>query len=275
MNTERTQPPAIGADDLQLQAYYVRRAPYYEEMYLLPERQADLRLLDECLPRCFEGREVLEVACGTGYWTRRIGRTACRVHATDRASEPLAIAGLTTHLSSVTFSEADALDLPEGLGAFDAAFAGFWFSHVPIARRTAFMNSVHRRLRPGARVVWIDNTAAQQKLFPINERDSDGNTYQTRTLKDGSSHRVLKNFPSAGELTDLVAPMAAVSTYRQMEHFWLFEYEFRPAQGLHSLDCASQRWSGPGREGRTSEQKPSVASLLHHLDITSSLTDGH
>lgn len=51
-------------------------------------------------------------------------------------------------------------------------------------------------------------TCAQQELFPISERDTDGNTYQTRTLNDGSLHRVLKNFPSADEVVGLVAPMA-------------------------------------------------------------------
>lgn len=173
---------------------------------------------------------MLEVACGTGYWTRCIADSARRVHATDLASQPLAIARAKNSLHSVSFSEADAFDLPDRLGSFDAAFAGFWFSHVPIARRSKFLASLHRRLHVGSLVVWIDNTRVQQELFPISERDAAGNTYQTRTLSDGSSHRVLKNFPSAAELADLVAPMAAVSIYQEMQHFWLLEYEFRPAR---------------------------------------------
>jgi hypothetical protein len=31
---------------------------------------------------------------------------------------------------------------------------------------------------------------------PISRRDADGNTYQRRTLDDGSVHEVLKNFPT-------------------------------------------------------------------------------
>src|SRR5207244_7690150 len=49
--------------------YYVRRATYYERVYLKPERQRDLRTMEAWLPSMFVGRRVLEVACGTGWWT--------------------------------------------------------------------------------------------------------------------------------------------------------------------------------------------------------------
>lgn len=52
-----------------LRAYYARRAVEYEAIYAQPERQADLRTLEAALPACFSGRSVLEVACGTGWWT--------------------------------------------------------------------------------------------------------------------------------------------------------------------------------------------------------------
>lgn len=63
--------------------------------------------------------------------------------------------------------------------------------------------------------------------FPITETDADGNTYQQRTLRDGSVHRVLKNFPGERELRDLVAPFAGAVDYRGLENFWLLEYELR------------------------------------------------
>ena len=39
-----------------LQTYYARRAAEYERVYAKPERQADLRAIEEWLPAQFSGR---------------------------------------------------------------------------------------------------------------------------------------------------------------------------------------------------------------------------
>ena len=36
-----------------------------------------------------------------------------------------------------------------------AAFAGLWFSHVPVEARLEFLNGLHRHLLPGARVLLV------------------------------------------------------------------------------------------------------------------------
>ena len=63
--------------------YYARRATVYERIYAKPERQADLRAIEAVLPAAFGGRRVLEVACGTGWWTVHGAREASRWLATD------------------------------------------------------------------------------------------------------------------------------------------------------------------------------------------------
>lgn len=209
----------------EMQAYYAARAPYYDAVYLKPERIADIAFLREHLPGRLDGRELLEVACGTGYWTQDLAPRARRMVATDGTAEPLAFARLRPGVEAVRFEQADAYALPAHLGRFDAAFAGLWFSHVPIEARETFLASLHARLRPGARVLWIDNHERQCQDFPIAETDAHGNTYQYRPLRDGSVHRVLKNFPTQGELQALVADMASRSHYLRLDNFWLFEYE--------------------------------------------------
>ncbi len=209
----------------QLQAYYAARAPDYDAVYLKAERRDDIAFLSTYLPARFAGRSAFEVACGTGFWTQFIASTARSLVATDATPEPLYYARLRLNASGVVFRQADAYALGEEIGTFEAAFAGLWFSHVPVQARQAFFGSLHSRLLPGARVVLLDNSDVQCRELPIAEQDREGNSYQIRRIKDGSTHRVLKNFPTESELRSLVDSFASTCAYRELENFWLFEYE--------------------------------------------------
>ncbi len=213
----------------EMRAYYAARAPYYDDVYLKPERAEDLAFLQTYLPQRLEGRDVLEVACGTGFWTQHIARTARRVAATDWTAEPLEFARLRPHTECVSYLQADAYDLPASLGHFNAAFAGLWFSHVPIEARARFFSSLHSRLTDGAHVFLLDNSDVQRRDFPIEAKDAWGNNFQLRTLRDGSTHRVLKNFPSQQELDACVADVGHPLAFRQLQNFWLFEYQIKRA----------------------------------------------
>ena len=74
--------------------YYSRRAREYESIYDKPERQADLSTLRALIPSLLAGRDILEVACGTGYWTQVIAPVARSVLATDLSPAVLEIAAL-------------------------------------------------------------------------------------------------------------------------------------------------------------------------------------
>jgi ubiquinone/menaquinone biosynthesis C-methylase UbiE len=208
----------------EMHAYYAARAPYYDQVYLKPERKVDIAFLSTHLPNRFRDHEVLELACGTGYWTQHIATSAKRLVATDWIIEPLDFARLRPGTESVVFRQADAYALPPDLGTFDGAFAGLWFSHVPIEARVAFLQGLHRFLKPGARVVLIDNNEAQLKDSPIVETDQAGNTYQMRQLNDGSMHRVLKNFPTAQELVALLSQFGEQVEFAALDNFWMVEY---------------------------------------------------
>lgn len=69
--------------DSEMQRYYADRALEYEAVDAKPERLADLRFLESWVPSMLSGRHVLEVACGTGYWTRLLGGYSCS-HNCDR-----------------------------------------------------------------------------------------------------------------------------------------------------------------------------------------------
>lgn len=204
--------------------YYAARAPEYDGIYLKPERQADLRAIESWLPSLFAGARVLEIACGTGYWTQFLAPVAASILAVDSAPETMAIAKNRVSNDKVHFLVGDAYALPQRSEKFDAAFAGFWFSHVPKQRQKAFLAGLNASLRPGARIVLLDNRYVEGSSSPISERDGDGNTYQTRSLADGSTHRVLKNFPSEQELIALVGKSGQSASFKCWQYYWAFEY---------------------------------------------------
>ncbi len=207
-----------------MQSYYAARATEYDRIYLKPERQTDLRAIEQWLPPKFAGARVLEIACGTGYWTQFIAPGASIVLALDAAAETIGIAKTRVAEGKVGFLIGDAYALPQALGQFDAAFAGFWLSHVPKSRRREFLLGLATRLEPGAKVVFLDNRYVEGSSSPLTARDAEGNTFQTRQLDDGSTHQVLKNFPSEAELQELVAGLGEDPTLTTWQYYWAFEY---------------------------------------------------
>jgi ubiquinone/menaquinone biosynthesis C-methylase UbiE len=218
---DRNQDRRMGAG---LEAYYAARAPEYDRVYAKPERQADLRAIERWLPGVLAGTSLLEVACGTGYWTRHLAPAAKGIVAFDAAPEVLDIAKSRVAAPNVSFIAGDAYAPPGEPGRFDAAFAGFWLSHVPGERLDGFLRGLHRVLAPGARVVFLDNRFVEGSSTPVSRRDAQGNTYQSRTLEDGSVHEVLKNFPSEHALREAVAGFASHVAYHRWKYFWALEY---------------------------------------------------
>lgn len=212
-------------DPPEMLTYYAGRASYYDDVYLKPERAADMNWLRQHLPKRLAGRSIVEVACGTGYWTQHLAPVASGMVALDFTPEPLALARARPGVELVEFHQVDAYSLPANFSAFDGAFAGLWFSHVPIGRRSEFLCGLHACLAADARVVFIDNSLIQTREHPLVETDSDGNTYQLRPLRDGSTHRVLKNFLSEVELRATIGSWARHIVYTELENFWVLEYE--------------------------------------------------
>ena len=208
-----------------MQSYYAARAGEYDRIYLKPERQADLRRIERWLPSLLSDATVLEVACGTGYWTQFIAPVAASVVALDTAPETLRIAEQRVAASNVQFQVGDAYALVRPGRGFDAAFAGFWFSHVPLERQREFLRGLNAALQPGARVVLLDNHFVPASSSAIAEVDGHGNTYQHRSLSDGSIHRVLKNFPTEAHLHTLANEgLGERAHYHRWAYYWAFEY---------------------------------------------------
>jgi len=206
-------------------SYYAERAAEYEHIYHKPERQDDLRWLRDFVGRTFADTDVFELACGTGYWTEILARSAASVVATDINEEVLAIArSKPVDTAKTTFRKENAYDLPIFPQRFTGGLAVFWWSHVPKARLHDFLRGFHRALSPAARVVFIDNCYVAGSSTPVSRTDEQGDTYQLRRLDGGSTHEVLKNFPTEAELRAAVEGLADDVQVEFLQYFWILSY---------------------------------------------------
>ncbi|MGZ0148308.1 class I SAM-dependent methyltransferase [Kribbella sp. WER1] len=202
-----------------LRDYYRERAGEYDAVYDKPERQEDIARLRALLPPLVEGRAVLEVAAGTGYWTTALATTARSVVATDVNEEPLEKARARSYGDTdVRFEIADAYDLGAVDGTFDAVFAGFFWSHVPRADVRRFAQGLLDRVEPGGVVILADNRYVEGSNHPITRTTAHGDTYQTRQLADGRTFEVLKNFPAREQFA---ADVGRPVEWTELAYFWL------------------------------------------------------
>lgn len=210
--------------------YYSLRAQEYEEIYERddPVRQAELASIADAIKEAFLNRRVLEVACGTGYWTAVLSSFAKHVVAVDASPEMLAIArekGLPP--DKVEFYEGDAYSLEAVLGVFDAGLANFWFSHVPKSRISEFLEEFHNRLGSGALVFMCDNVLLPDLGGALVTRTGREDTFKLRELSDGSKHEVLKNYYDADQLRAILSPVSSDLNIHMGSCYWWVRYKVK------------------------------------------------
>ncbi len=157
-------------------AYYDRRAPTYEQLYRRegahdggPEFNArwfrETADLEASVPDA-TGASVLELACGTGLWTRYLARTARRLVAVDASAAMLARNREAVADPTVEYVEADVFAWePPPHQRFDLVAFGFFLSHVPPDRFDAFWARVRSWLEPGGRVWFCDDVAGPDRPY--------------------------------------------------------------------------------------------------------------
>ena len=208
-----------------LTEYYAKRAAEYETIYTKRERQADLIAASGLLQEIFRDKNVLEIACGTGYWTEKIAQTARSIRASDINESVLEIARNKNFPGNkVQFEAADLYQLHPEKPA-EALFGGFIWSHVPVEELGRFTDKINSLAAPGGTVVFMDNRFVQGSSTPIARQDETGNTYQKRLLENWAEYLVLKNFPERGFLESVIAGKADHFDFISLPYFWICVYQ--------------------------------------------------
>ncbi len=206
-------------------SYYRQRASEYEKIYQKPERQSDLLRAADLLQELLSGTSLLEIACGTGYWTERLAPVCKNIHATDINEAVLEIARSKEYgLTPVCFETVDFFDSQLD-GNYDAVFGGFILSHITYETLSAFFRRLEELVPSGGTIVLIDNLYVEGNSHPIVKTDEGGNTYQQRQLRDGSVHLVLKNFHAEEVLIDVLQGKANEIRAIELEYFRILHYK--------------------------------------------------
>lgn len=174
--------------------YYDERADDYNDESW-PDRKIpglmtaqDARaIVDEVRP----AGDVLELACGTGAFTREIARHARSVTAVDASPRMLEINRTRIDDAKVTCVHADIFAW-EPDRSYDVVFFGFWLSHVPPARFDVFWALVRRCLAPDGRVAFVDEDDRASGHDDVSSIE--GVPVARRRLSDGREFEIVKLF---------------------------------------------------------------------------------
>lgn len=209
-----------------MEHYYSERAGEYDAIYGKPERQEDITLLSHHLIDLLKEKTILELACGTGFWTRFLAPVAKSITITDYSKEMLAIArNRLNNFKHIEIVRDDIFTLANIRGEFNAGLAAFWWSHVEKAKINTFLEAFHARLLPGSIVVFADNIYVDGSSTSVSRTDAVGNTYQIRRLSDGRRFEILKNFTTEQEFRDNAEKHGKNIHYKSFTYFWCGWYE--------------------------------------------------
>lgn len=203
--------------------YYAQRASTYESIYQKPERQADLQILQQRVAEVLKNQRVLEIACGTGYWTERYAPVATSVLATDINQAMLDIAQAKVYPPDrVQFALADTFALPVATASqYSACFAGFLWSHIKREEQADVLAQFSKAAGKGSMLVLIDNNYVEGSSGPVARTDLEGNTHQLRMQEDGSRVEIVKNFPADSFLRKKIGAAARDIRIVRTEYFWM------------------------------------------------------
>lgn len=213
--------------------YYRARALEYDKWWMRegrfdrgPEANtrwfAETTELERALQRFDPRGDVLELACGTGLWTRHLVDYADTLTAVDAAPEVLAVNRARVGDGSVTYVEADLFDwVPQE--RYDACVFAFWLSHVPADRFAGFWETVAGALKPGGRVFFIDSARTERSTAADHVLPVDGgDDTMTRRLDDGREFQIIKRFYDPAELEGALAELGWSASVGATPEFFIY-----------------------------------------------------
>lgn len=190
-------------------AYYRAQAPDYRRVDL---SSGALAVAREKLLKLAPLPHILELAAGTGDWTRELVQIGRMVTAIDASPEMIEINRQRVTDPRVEYQQADLFDwAPQQ--QFDLVFFAFWLSHVPPKRLDAFLLKVRDAVRPGRHLFIIDQCNDLPE-YALAKREG---IFEERTLSDGRKFTIVKIFYHPGLLAERVRQLGFEVTAERVD----------------------------------------------------------
>jgi ubiquinone/menaquinone biosynthesis C-methylase UbiE len=202
--------------------YYRQMAQEYDETTGQTEDlQRAFARARELLQQLAPFEQMLELACGTGIWTRALLPLGQELTAIDASPEMLALARQKVGNASVQFQQADLFQWQPSQ-QYDLVFFANWLSHVPPQRLHAFVGTVARAVRPGGSLVMMDQYAPMQEDREISVQTEEGAIYANRSLQSGQTFLIVKVFYDLRIMENLLDALGFAVTVHQLDDIFFF-----------------------------------------------------
>jgi demethylmenaquinone methyltransferase/2-methoxy-6-polyprenyl-1,4-benzoquinol methylase len=192
-------------------AYYNSRAGEYDhDLYQDP---ASTNRIERLLTRLRPSGRTLELACGTGVWTKLLAERVESLTAIDGSPEMLAVARQRLAGTAVNLVETDLFSW-QPAERYETVFFAFWLSHVPPSRFESFWGTLRSALATGGRVLFVD-TGPEEGRFERFVPEASVPMVQ-RQLRDGTAHKVVKMLYDPADLAERLAAIGWTADIRSV-----------------------------------------------------------
>lgn len=145
---------------------------------------------------------VLDIGCGTGVLTRRIGNTLDaaidgRIVGIDAAPHMITVANRKRSSPTTSFETAAAEQLPFDDGVFTKAVSSFFFHHVDYELKVACLRELRRVLTAPSRVIILDVDMPTSWLGNLSIRAGEW-LFQQPEIRENRLGLLRKAFDDAG-----------------------------------------------------------------------------
>jgi demethylmenaquinone methyltransferase/2-methoxy-6-polyprenyl-1,4-benzoquinol methylase len=220
-------------------AYYRARADEYDQWWFRQGRYdrgpehtaqwfAEVSQLQQALQAFASRGRVLELACGTGLWSRELAACADELTLVDSSPEVLAINATRVEHPRVRYLQADVFAWQPDR-TYDVVFFSFWLSHVPPDQFAPFFALVERCLEPNGRVFFIDSLYDERSTARDHRLHGRQVTTINRQLNDGRSFRIVKVFYRPADLAARLRQLGWSAEIRATPNYFLYGAASRQA----------------------------------------------
>ena len=212
--------------------YYRARAPEYDDWFFRRGRydrgeehrrewNAEAATAEAALREARPSGRILELACGTGLWTRHLAPPADEMTAVDASPEVLRLNRERVGSAHVHYIEADLFGW-QPTGQYDFIFFGFWLSHVPPGRFEDFWELVAKSLKSDGQVFFVDGLFHPDSSAAYSGPVDPDGTLSERKLADGREFTIVKVFYETAPLEQRLSKLGWQGVVRSTGKYFLY-----------------------------------------------------